>query len=131
MSEPRDIIARTRRFAHLILSSAEQADRFVFDVIEQEQSRLTIGDTEHLRTSLYRSLCDRLASSEDGEANGIDRDGLPVIGKFRSLPLINRMAFALMVIEEFPSDTAARILRLSDDSLEEKIDQSRKLMFEE
>ncbi|GGD15403.1 hypothetical protein [Aquisalinus flavus] len=134
MYEPRDIIARTRRFAHLIASSAEEADRVVFDVVEAEQSYLSarfIDDS--LRTRLYRSLCDRLAAqtsaaTEEGEADG---SAQPVIWRFRRLPMDNRLAFALMVIEEIPSSTAADILRIPDTTLEKRIQQSRRMMFEE
>ena len=134
MYEPRDIIARTRRFAHLIASSAEEADRFVFDVVEAEQVHLSADCADDgLRNHLYRSLCDRLSSGTSApDGHGESESGIqPVIWRFRRLPMDNRLAFALMVIEEIPSDTAADILRIPDTTLEKRIQQSRKMMFEE
>lgn len=134
MYEARDIIARTRRFAHLIASSAEEADRFVFDVVEAEQGLLSASfPDDGLRNHLYRSLCDRLSSdtyAPDDRAE-TESDVQPVIWRFRRLPMDNRLAFALMVIEEIPSGMAADILRIPDTTLEKRIQQSRRMMFEE
>jgi len=134
MYEARDIIARTRRFAHLIASNAEDAERVVFNVVEAEQVYLTATyDGDGLRNHLYRSLCDRLSedpssASDDAQTND---DLQPAIWRFRRLPVANRLAFALMVIEEIPSGTAADILRIPDTTLEKRIQQSRQMMFEE
>lgn len=134
MYEPRDIIARTRRFAHLIASSAEEADRVVFDVVEAEQGYLSARfNDDSLRIRLYRSLCDRLASQATAAADRDEADTgtQPVIWRFRRLPMDHRLAFALMVIEEIPSSTAADILRIPDTTLEKRIQQSRQMLFEE
>ncbi|NHK28197.1 hypothetical protein FF098_009805 [Parvularcula flava] len=134
MHEARDIIARTRRFAHLIASNAEEADQFVFDVVEAEQVYLSADFAEDgLRDHLYRSLCDRLASKPYApeDKGGGDSDVQPAIWRFRQLPMDNRLAFALMVIEEIPSASAAGILRIPDTTLEKRIQQSRRMMFED
>lgn len=133
MKEPRDLVTRTRRFAHLIVSCAEEADEYVFDVISEQRDRLNPGlNHEEMRTLVYRSLCDRLATRQEAVPVKFDAHQItPVISRFKNLPIVNRMAFALMVIEEFSSDAAAHILRMPDTTLEEKIHQSRQLLFEE
>lgn len=133
MTEARDIVTRTRRFAHMIVSCADEADQAVFDALNAERVSLASNPADYrLQARIYRSLCDRLINTDPGTV-AVDQDKAtqPVIVKFRKLPIVNRLAFALLVIEEFSSDTAASILRLPDNTLEEKIQQSRLMLFEE
>lgn len=133
MTEARDIVTRTRRFAHMIVNSADEADQAVFDTISAERVTLATDPADlRMQARIYQSLCDRLVRTEPSVTPpAITPADQPVIRRFRNLPIVNRLAFALMVIEEFSSDTAATILRLPDNTLEEKIQQSRLMLFED
>lgn len=116
--------ARLSRFAHCISSSSTRA----YAALDKLPNSRSSDDTTQLY-SAYRALLDQLREARD---QGSRRTGaLPrsLVARFSFLPYHQRVAFALVVIEEFTMEDAAEIMNLDANDVQSLLLATRNFLF--
>jgi DNA-directed RNA polymerase specialized sigma24 family protein len=116
--------ARLNRFALCIAASTDDA----YSALEDISSAGDLSDSEELRAAFQRvvSLLD-LDTDEASRPNGQPPHSL--VARFSCLTYHQRVAFALVVIEEFPLDEAAAIMNLEEEDIRQLLLAVRDFLF--
>ncbi|MEO1656089.1 MAG: sigma factor-like helix-turn-helix DNA-binding protein [Pseudomonadota bacterium] len=116
--------ARLSRFALCIAPSSDT----VFDVIERVLPHATAADEAPMREA-YRLLLQELDGFVDDLASVNAPPPPSIVARFSYLPYHQRVAFALVVIEEFSIDDTAEIMDLGVDDVRSLLMATRDFLF--
>ncbi|WP_173200511.1 hypothetical protein [Parvularcula mediterranea] len=118
------VYARLSRFALCIASSSATA----FGALDAMDDGLRASSDDRIREA-FRALLSRLdeASRDDPDLSG--QPPRSFVARFSFLPYHQRVAFALVVIEEFSVEDAAEIMALSIDDVRRLLLATRDFLF--
>ena len=116
--------ARLSRFALCIAPASHS----VFDVIERVLPQAETADRTPMREA-YRLLLQELAGSSDELASVNAPPPPSIVARFSYLPYPQRVAFALVVIEEFSVEETADIMNLNVEDVRSLLMATRDFLF--
>ncbi len=118
------IYARLSRFALCIATSSNHA----YSALEAV-SPLPIGAGEDALRTAFQCLLAELDQVADDTAKAMGSPPNSVVARFSFLPYHQRVAFALVVIEEFSISAAAEIMSLQEDDVRNLLLSTRDFLF--